>query len=65
MQVSRRNAAESVQPKARLARLQSMAKPNHAKRSRPRPVHVKRRRADRQRAADLRARREVERWRRG
>jgi hypothetical protein len=42
-----------------------MAKPNHAKRSRPRPQPVRRRRALHLRAAEERVRRELERWRRG
>ncbi|HEX2195200.1 MAG TPA: hypothetical protein VHK63_09635 [Candidatus Limnocylindria bacterium] len=42
-----------------------MPKPNHAKRSRPRPVGTRRRRATRLRAAEQRARRELDRWRRG
>jgi hypothetical protein len=42
-----------------------MAKPNHAKRSRPRPQPIRRRRAIQQRAARQRAQRQIERWERG
>jgi len=41
-----------------------MAKLNHQKRHRPRPVTTRRRRATLQRAEEQRSRREVERWRR-
>jgi hypothetical protein len=40
-----------------------MAKLNHQKRSRPRPVSVRRRRSNLQRADDRRSRRDLERWR--
>jgi hypothetical protein len=57
---------EDVQPKRRGVRQNHiMAKPNHARRSRPRPRPVRRRRAAELRAADQRARRELDRWRRG
>jgi hypothetical protein len=41
-----------------------MAKLNHQKRHRPRPVTTRRRRADRQRSDEQRSRRDLERWRR-
>jgi len=41
-----------------------MAKLNHQKRHRPRPVTVRRRRVTLQRAEDQRSRRDLERWRR-
>jgi len=41
-----------------------MAKPNHAKRSRPRSLSTRRHRVAQQRSAEQRARRAVERWRR-
>jgi hypothetical protein len=41
-----------------------MAKLNHQKRHRPRPVTTRRRRVNLQRAEEQRSRREVERWRR-
>ena len=44
--------------------VRAMGKPNHAKRSRPRPQPVRRRRALQLRAAEDRVRRELERWRR-
>jgi hypothetical protein len=40
-----------------------MAKLNHQKRHRPRPVASRRRRSNQQRAEEQRSRREVERWR--
>jgi hypothetical protein len=40
-----------------------MAKLNHQKRQRPRPVASRRRRSNLQRAEEQRSRREVERWR--
>ncbi|HEY7525861.1 MAG TPA: hypothetical protein VIA82_03425 [Candidatus Limnocylindria bacterium] len=42
-----------------------MAKPNHAKRSRPKSLAARRHRATQQRSVEQRARRAVERWRRG
>jgi hypothetical protein len=55
-----------VQPAAIAVRLEgTMAKPNHAKRSRPRPLPARRRRALQQRVEEQRIRRELERWRRG
>jgi hypothetical protein len=45
--------------------MDTMAKPNHAKRSRPRPLPIRHRRAIQQRAARRRAQRQVDRWRRG
>jgi hypothetical protein len=42
-----------------------MAKPNHAKRTRPRPAPTRRHRAAALRNDEQRARRELERWRRG
>jgi hypothetical protein len=41
-----------------------MAKLNHQKRHRPRPVTARIRRVNLQRASEQRSRREVERWRR-
>jgi hypothetical protein len=41
-----------------------MAKPNHAKRSRPRPAPSRRHRSARLRVAEQRTRRDIERWRR-
>jgi hypothetical protein len=41
-----------------------MAKPNHAKRSRPRPMSSRKLRSSSLRAADRRTQRELERWRR-
>jgi hypothetical protein len=40
-----------------------MAKLNHQKRQRPRPVASRRRRSNQQRAQEQRSRREIERWR--
>ena len=40
-----------------------MAKPNHQKRQRPRPVASRRRRSSLQRVAEQRSRRDLERWR--
>jgi hypothetical protein len=54
-----------MQPISLLVRLSGiMAKPNHAKRSRPRPLPTRRHRVAKQRSAELRARRAIERWRR-
>jgi len=41
-----------------------MAKLNHQKRQRPRPIASRRRRTNLQRLADHRSRRDLERWRR-
>jgi hypothetical protein len=40
-----------------------MAKLNHQKRHRPRPIASRRRRSSRQRAEEQRSRRDLERWR--
>jgi hypothetical protein len=42
-----------------------MAKLNHQKRNRPRPVATRRRRATQARADENRAQRDLERWRKG
>jgi hypothetical protein len=42
-----------------------MAKPNHAKRSRPRSLSTRRHRVVQQRSAERQARKAIERWRRG
>ncbi|HEX5397099.1 MAG TPA: hypothetical protein VFX74_08430 [Candidatus Limnocylindria bacterium] len=41
-----------------------MAKPNHAKRTRPRPLAARKVRSSALRSAERRTRRELERWRR-
>jgi hypothetical protein len=44
---------------------EQMAKMNHQKRQRPRPLSIRRRGLARAQAIEQRTRREVERWRRG
>ena len=41
-----------------------MAKPNHTKRTRPRPISLRRHQAATRRVEELRSRRELDRWRR-
>lgn len=64
--------ARRLQPKAAVARLfgkaaeemGEMAKLNHQKRQRPRPLPARRHRIESIRSAERRVRRELERWRR-
>jgi len=51
---SRRHASKGV----------NMGKPNHAKRSRPKPISARRRVLISRRVEELRSRRHLERWRR-
>jgi hypothetical protein len=53
--LTNRSAGEDTTP---------MAKLNHQKRHRPRPVNIRRRRVTLQRAEEQRSKRDLERWRR-
>jgi len=54
-----------VQPARNRLRLYGMARPNHAKRSRPRPLSSRSRRLVQLRTAERQSKRKIERWRRG